>query len=146
MGIDNIILDSDTNIVPGGMDTGNDRTSHECYMLGWGRTCPGCEYARILVEAPTVVLSAADCESYWGASVDPAYHVCAYNGWISTCDGDYGGPLICRADSGDAWTLVGIGSWGNAGCNPAFPAVYTRVSSYTDWVCTSTNGDVCVSR
>jgi len=143
VGVSGITLDVDTAIVPGGMDTGISRVSQTCFITGWGRTCGGCGISDVLMEVQIPVISDASCESFWGASHDPQYHICVYDGVGSSCNGDSGGPLVCRASTGDSWDLVGLTSWGNAGCNPNEPSVYTRVSSYTAWVCTNTGGDVC---
>ena len=54
--------------------------------------------------------------------------ICARNRKRDSCQGDSGGPLV----SGNK--LCGIVSWG-VGCrNPAFPGVYTRVSSVEPWI------------
>ena len=45
--------------------------------------------------------------------------------------GDSGGPLV--ADDG-GWVLVGVASWGVAGCSPAEPSVYSRVSYFRQWI------------
>lgn len=48
--------------------------------------------------------------------------------------GDYGGPLVCRARGG--FKQVGIMSYGSPdGCAlPGRPGVYTRVSKYLDFI------------
>lgn len=49
-----------------------------------------------------------------------------------TCDGDSGNPLMRIAV--DAWVVEGIVSFG-LGCGlEGFPAVYTKVSNYNNWI------------
>jgi secreted trypsin-like serine protease len=48
--------------------------------------------------------------------------------------GDSGGPLVSREDDGN-YTEVGIVSFGHvSGCEKGYPAVFTRVTSYLDWI------------
>jgi len=49
-----------------------------------------------------------------------------------SCQGDSGGPLT-REEDGGRRSLVGVVS-GGKGCGAGKPAVYTRVSSYADWI------------
>ena len=46
--------------------------------------------------------------------------------------GDSGGPLNCNVDG--TWEVAGVTSWGRGGCAPHIPSVYTRVSTYLDWI------------
>lgn len=48
-----------------------------------------------------------------------------------TCQGDSGGPLLMKKYS--TWYVVGITSLGQ-GCASGPPSVYSRVSSYLDWI------------
>ncbi|MDB4976437.1 MAG: serine protease 27-like [Myxococcaceae bacterium] len=60
--------------------------------------------------------------------------ICAgpLEGGRDTCSGDSGGPLVVFGLGGPV--LVGVTSWG-AGCAwPGYYGVYTRVSSYRDWL------------
>lgn len=56
----------------------------------------------------------------------------------NSCQGDSGGPLVCEgsfADSKkDKWYLFGITSFGALDCTSFSSSVYTRVSSYVDWI------------
>lgn len=53
---------------------------------------------------------------------------------IDTCKGDSGGPLMYFSPVRQRFELVGIISFGT-GCGDADHAgVYTRVSSYLDWI------------
>ncbi|XP_049790349.1 trypsin-1-like [Schistocerca nitens] len=49
-------------------------------------------------------------------------------------DGDGGGPLLYEGK------VVGLVSWGYYCGEPPYPSVYTRVSSYVDWITERTNG------
>lgn len=60
--------------------------------------------------------------------------VCAGHpaGGKDTCQGDSGGPMVQK--NGDSSTLVGITSFGRGCARAQTPGVYTRVSSYIDWI------------
>ncbi|XP_020917070.1 elastase-1-like [Exaiptasia diaphana] len=49
------------------------------------------------------------------------------------CHGDSGGGLACM-DSNGRYVLQGILSWGARFCSPRYYSVFTRVSSYIDWI------------
>lgn len=54
--------------------------------------------------------------------------------WVSdSCYGDSGGPLL--ADVNAELQLAGIVSWGIGCGRPGYPGVYTRMSTYMEWVC-----------
>ncbi|XP_067638576.1 serine protease 7 [Eurosta solidaginis] len=50
-----------------------------------------------------------------------------------SCDGDSGGPLMRQNEQG-RWYLEGIVSFGNRCGLEGWPAVYTRVADYIDWI------------
>ena len=74
-----------------------------------------------------------DCDADYlsGGYILPTM-VCADSseGGKGPCTGDYGSPLFDTNNS----TLVGMWSWGNGCAVDGFPSVYTRVSSYIDWI------------
>ncbi|XP_011499751.1 PREDICTED: trypsin-like [Ceratosolen solmsi marchali] len=49
-------------------------------------------------------------------------------GLLSSCNGDSGGPLIANNQ------VIGITSWGTVPCSGCTPSVYTKVSSYINWI------------
>ncbi|MCA9211705.1 MAG: trypsin-like serine protease [Planctomycetales bacterium] len=50
-----------------------------------------------------------------------------------TCSGDSGGPLFVKDADGD-FLLAGITSWGDGCGMENLPGIYTRVSSFDDWL------------
>ncbi|ETI48502.1 hypothetical protein PPTG_10490 [Phytophthora nicotianae INRA-310] len=51
---------------------------------------------------------------------------------VTSCTGDYGGPVVVERPSGDV--LVGISSWGGDCGKPGYPSIYSRVSSARPWI------------
>ena len=141
----NINIGGNTQVVPGGVDTGIDRTSQTCYITGWGRTCGSCGIPVTLQEVQIPVISDSTCSNRWGNSYNSNLHVCVWGGvggGIGSCSGDSGGPLVCRSGTADSWDLIGVTSWGESNCNPDFPSVYIRLSSFRSWICSETGGAV----
>ncbi len=52
---------------------------------------------------------------------------------ITTCHGDSGGPAIATREDGTP-VEVGVTSLGDGECNPANPAIFTRVDKISGWV------------
>jgi secreted trypsin-like serine protease len=105
-------------------------------VAGWGETEEK-KLSSVLKDVSVPVISAAECGRKYSGKyhVQAAPHLCAgyTNGIKDSCQGDSGGPLITRAGP-TGYLLVGIVSFGD-GCGVAErPGVYTRVSSYRDWI------------
>ena len=56
------------------------------------------------------------------------------NGTESVCNGDSGGPLTVASGLTGRHILVGLTSYGLTDCLTPFPAVFTRVTYYLDWI------------
>uniref|UniRef100_A0A1A9UIW1 Peptidase S1 domain-containing protein n=1 Tax=Glossina austeni TaxID=7395 RepID=A0A1A9UIW1_GLOAU len=105
--------------------------------LGYGHTSFAGQSSDQLLKASLVVIPNEECEKYYQTDRDVASsgladtHLCAGDPEHSrdTCQGDSGGPLVM--DTGKF--IVGITSFG-FGCAGAAPSIYTRVSSYIDWI------------
>ena len=103
---------------------------------GWGKTLPveGNSPNAVLLKVDLKVLGQEECANLPGYNATKIHSkvFCARNPQRSTCQGDSGGPIIFT--NGVA-TLVGIISWGKKRCSGnGQPGVYTRVSSYIDWI------------
>jgi len=106
------------------------------FITGWGTTSFQGPSSNTLLGATIQVLASpgsGTCGSY-GGSYAPASMLCAgvAAGGVDTCQGDSGGPLAIEVNG--RWTLGGITSWGNGCAAAGFPGLYTRVTSYLDWI------------
>ncbi|XP_054710291.1 chymotrypsin-like protease CTRL-1 [Uloborus diversus] len=115
--------------------------------MGWGRTnrirILPTQIPDILQYANQRIVPNTQCQAIYGPLND--MKLCATGLFTGVCNGDSGGPLVHLRD--DTPIEIGIVSYGNAiiGCGKTLgPAVFTRVSSYNDFI-TQTANDVCVA-
>ena len=116
-------------------------------VMGWGDTLASFEDTLNpdeLMEVDIPLRDRDQCEEYWGSSTFTENMICAggIEEPLDSCQGDSGGPLI-YADTNDENTfkLLGLVSFGLQDCaNQEVPAVYTRVSRYTDIINNVING------
>jgi len=88
-----------------------------------------------LLEGSLTVLSPEECTAefaQFNLRVNNEQHLCA-RGPQPPCWGDEGSPLIV------AGLQVAITSFTFDGCDPNYPAVFTRVQYFYDWIKTNTN-------
>ena len=125
--VDKVALVDDTTDVNAGVDV---------RALGWGEL----ETSNYPDSLRTVDLDISaspgeNCQSYGGA-YDPVSMLCATAtsgaNFKDTCYGDSGGPLFTTTGSG--YRLVGLTSWGYECGLEDYPGIYTRVSTYLDWI------------
>ena len=116
-------------------------------MAGWGRTyrndfdtegVPSAIQQKL--EMPVVTI--AECKQAYnqftgqnlGEDIKIGDHICAGGeDKKDACKGDSGGPLMGRDGSGP-YVLVGVVSGGTTYCGIGIPALFTRVSSYMNWI------------
>ncbi|KAM4721217.1 chymotrypsinogen 2-like [Rhinophrynus dorsalis] len=104
----------------------------KCVTTGWGLTdSSASQTPPRLQQAVLPLLTNNECKTYWGNKIADVM-ICAGADGASSCMGDSGGPLVCQKN--DAWTLVGIVSWGSSTCSPSSPGVYARVTELRDFV------------
>jgi secreted trypsin-like serine protease len=103
---------------------------------------------RKLHEVDIEVIDNGECKTVYQALQVPAFsigdtEICATGptGGKDSCFGDSGGPLVVAADNKRGYAQVGIVSWGPQCGNPLYPGVYTRVSSFSNWIKQTVNGN-----
>ncbi|KAF0307120.1 Venom protease [Amphibalanus amphitrite] len=124
---------------------GAEHIGQDVEMAGWGLLEFGGNASDILQEVALRVADPAVCETAYRRV--PQFESRFPGGFQGTkvcaesrdgeprdaCRGDSGGPLMVRL-ADDTYQLVGVVSTG-VGCgNPEFPGLYTKVSSYIDWI------------
>merc|ERR1712121_387751 len=103
-----------------------------CVTSGWGLTRYNAPNTpNKLQQAALPLMSNEQCKKTWGSNISDVM-ICAGADGATSCMGDSGGPLVCEKDN--AWTLVGIVSWGSSRCSTSTPAVYARVTELRGWV------------
>ncbi|KAM7056837.1 acrosin-like [Acridotheres tristis] len=108
-----------------------------CYMAGW-RASPGSGHPRlVLQEAKVRLMDVQLCNSsrWYGGAVHPQDLCAGYpRGGIDTCQGDIGGPLVCKDIVGDYFWLVGLASWGQGCASARRPGVFTSTQHFHGWI------------
>ncbi|XP_054844504.1 acrosin-like [Eublepharis macularius] len=63
------------------------------------------------------------------------YNVCgvAWKGGID-CQGDGGGPLMCKEDNSELYWVVGLNSWGSGCKKPGIPGVFVTTRPFFSWI------------
>ena len=107
------------------------KTNDSAIVSGFGRLAYGGIRTNLLRWVDIRIASQVYCKSVYKES-EHIYdtHLCAYDPTAvrGSCKGDSGGPLMVNGK------LAGIVSWSRHCANTVYPAVYTRVSSYIDWI------------
>lgn len=120
--------------MPSTLGLGRSAPDAGLFASGWGRTLQTRQSA-VKMKVTLPIVDQDQCrEKYAGiraAIVDS--QLCAGGLFaVDTCDGDSGGPLMRVSKS--QWSIEGIVSFGRACGLEGWPAIYTRVSSYEDWI------------
>ncbi|KAH8300931.1 hypothetical protein KR044_004940, partial [Drosophila immigrans] len=110
-------------------------------VSGWGLTENNNQPSAVKRKAILHVQSQSECRTTYRNQGYAITHsqICASGGpKVDSCSGDSGGPLTVEAYTPDRDLyayLAGIVSYGKKRCGLAdFPGVYTRVSSFMDWI------------
>lgn len=102
--------------------------------IGFGRTSEGGPLSSNLLKVNLEPIEDRTCTAYLppGTPLFFETQLCAgyLPGGRDTCTGDSGGPLLDASGR----VQYGIVSWGIGCARPNTPGIYTRVSSYVDWI------------
>lgn len=109
------------------------------YVAGWGKTERRTTSNKKLKASVTGVSINSCKEVYSKLGIHLSRKQLCAGGEIGvdSCRGDSGGPLIAldSTSSSSYATFVGVISFGPTPCGqPGWPAVYTKVSEYMDWI------------
>ncbi|KAK7057018.1 CLIP domain-containing serine protease, partial [Halocaridina rubra] len=102
-------------------------------VIGWGALAYQGPVSPVLQKVSVPVWTNQDCDDAYDQSIKSSM-VCAGNprGGQDSCQDDSGGPLMTI--NGGKWNIIGIVSFGTRCAEPGTPGVYTRVSSFLDWI------------
>lgn len=99
--------------------------------VGFGHTGRQ-KHSGIKKQAQFPVFAQEECDKKWRNVQIIEQQLCAGGVFgIDSCSGDSGGPLMTRRLY---WIQEGVISFGNQCALEGWPGVYTRVSSYLDWI------------
>ena len=112
-------------------------SANDCaFSAGWGVTEEsGSMPSNILLGADLPLWSHQECLASYEQYYNEHSNICAgyKEGHVSSCQGDSGGPLLVRGGP-TGFIQVGIVSFALGCARPNYPGVYTRVSSFYDWI------------
>ncbi|XP_034107519.1 brachyurin [Drosophila albomicans] len=118
--------------LPAKSNTYNTYAGQQGIASGWGKISDSATSATDILQYISVpIMNNSGCSPWFGGVVYETNICIKTTGGTSTCNGDSGGPLV-SAETGE---LIGATSFGIAlGCEVGWPGVFTRVTSYLDWI------------
>ncbi|XP_059490179.1 chymotrypsin BII-like [Neocloeon triangulifer] len=100
---------------------------------GYGKTGSG-GVSSSLNYVNLITMANADCVKAFSSYYVISSTICtAVDATKAICDGDVGGSLAYKESDGN-WTLIGIASFQNQRSCVNYPAAYTRVQNFLDWI------------
>uniref|UniRef100_W5LXI2 Peptidase S1 domain-containing protein n=1 Tax=Lepisosteus oculatus TaxID=7918 RepID=W5LXI2_LEPOC len=111
----------------------------DCWATGWGNVGNSVSLSEpeTLQEVRLPIIDNLECQKMLKQHyvILPEMLCAGYEaGGKDTCQGDSGGPLVCRKNKRSPWLQAGIVSFGLQCAVPLSPGIYTRVSTYRDWI------------
>ncbi|XP_055379046.1 brachyurin-like [Condylostylus longicornis] len=105
-------------------------------VSGWGIFSDSVSaLSRVLRVVQLPIIDRGTCQNRYTSVPIRETNICAASpSRRSTCAGDSGGPLVLNKDGFDK-VLIGITSFGyKRGCEKGWPAVFTKVAPYVNWI------------
>ncbi|XP_052861360.1 venom serine protease-like [Anopheles cruzii] len=109
--------------------------------LGWGTIDFGAPQSADLLQTTLTVIATADCSTKLSQTIQSS-QMCTFTPGNDTCQNDSGGPLFYTDPSSQLVYEVGVVAYG-VSCASSFPSVSTRVTSYLDWIVSTTGFTFC---
>lgn len=114
-------------------------SGHEAVVIGWGKLNEKSDdFSNDLQKVKLTIIDNKVCQNWFRQAgrdmlIDERI-ICAgfKNGGKDACHGDSGGPLLSKING--QFVVVGVVSTGIGCARPLLPGLYSRVSSYTDWI------------
>lgn len=104
-------------------------------VMGWGQTDANKpnSYSNTLQYTSIPIVSNEVCNQAYTDDVADSMLCAGFkDGGTDGCNGDSGGPLLINING--EWQQIGIMSWGEGCALPKYYGVYTRISSFTDFI------------
>ncbi|XP_022218701.1 brachyurin [Drosophila obscura] len=119
--------------LPAKADSYNTYSGETAIASGWGLTSDSATAVTDILQYIEVpIMSNSGCSPWYFGLIGGTNICIKTTGGTSICSGDSGGPLILADGSN---TLIGATSFGIAlGCEVGWPGVFTRITSYLDWI------------
>ncbi|KAJ6633373.1 Proclotting enzyme [Pseudolycoriella hygida] len=108
--------------------------AYQGIVTGWGTQFFGGPSSDVLMEVVVPIWTQKRCKSAFTQRIsDTVICAGATEGGRDSCQGDSGGPLLIQLPN-KRWVIVGVVSWGMRCGEANHPGIYTRVSSFSDWI------------
>ncbi|GFS55505.1 serine protease filzig [Nephila pilipes] len=110
-------------------------------VYGWGRLRYEGGHPKVLQSVELPVVENEDCQENFKTHIEPNMLCAGGEKGHDACIGDSGSGLVVRLDN--EFVLCGLVSFGRRCALPHVPGVYTRVSSYIEWIYKNTLSSKC---
>lgn len=119
-----------------------DMAGKDGVIAGWGRESYGGRDRQTPKEANVPFVAQSECTTKYGAIILES-NICAGGDVEDACQGDSGGPLMSPVHVPNRVVQMGIVSTGIGCGRKGHPGIYTRVTSYHDFVYNLTRQQWC---
>ena len=121
------------------------RADSETWISGYGALAYGGNNADSLQGVMLPLVAHSSCTAVYGSISTQTLCAGYSQGGMDSCQGDSGGPMAALSEN--IWYFYGVVSFGYQCAVPGIPGVYTRVTSYVDWILQKTvdNGEEIVA-